>query len=94
MDDLKNKIESNLITKTFHVSGMPESIWKDVDDFCKEFYGDSRWVMIVDLMKMAKDDYRFNLIYKQIEALNIEVQDLKQREVPKEDPQPRFKTFG
>lgn len=95
MNELQEKIESTIVTKTFHVSGMPLSIWKDVDSFCKEFYGDSRWVMISDLIKMAKDDYKYSLLQKEIEGLALKIAQLEQlQSKPVEPDKKAFKGFG
>jgi len=78
-NELKNRIESNVITRTFKVSGMPESVWAEVDTFCKEMYGNARWVMIADLVKKEKDDYKYAAIYDTIITLKQEVAMLKDR---------------
>ena len=93
MNDLQDKLESTIITKTFHVSGMPMTVWRDVDAFCKEYYGDSRWVMISDLIKMAKDDYKMSLLHKEVQGLAMKIAEL---EKPVAEPQPKktFKGFG
>ena len=62
MNDLQNRLESTIITKTFHISGMPMKHWEEVDSFCKDVYGDSRWTMVVDLMRMVKEDYKYLLL--------------------------------
>jgi len=76
-NELQERLENKLITKTFHVSGMPEALWKELDFFCKEAYGDARWLMIKDLYENAQKDYRFELLYDELQALKLEVEELK-----------------
>lgn len=95
MNPLREKIEGSIITRTFHVSGMPEKVFLEVNGFCKENYGDNRWTMIQDLLRFVKDDYKYNLIYDEVVSLKNEVALLKNKEVPVEEPKPKkFGTFG
>ena len=95
MNDLQNKIEGNLVTRTFHVGGMPEKVFKEIDSFCKEYYGDSRWTMIADLHRAVRDDYKYNMLYDELMSLKREVQLLKSIEETKEAPvKKRIATFG
>ena len=93
MNDLQEQIEKKLVTKTFHVSAMPEAFWKEIDTFCKESYGDVRWLMIKDLFENAKRDYRFELLYDEIQALKAELAEAKKSQ---EDPRKQngLPTFG
>lgn len=91
---LKEKLENTLIRKTFHISGMPEALWKDVDSFCKEHYADCRWIMMKDLMEQTKRDWKYEVIYDEIQAIKAELM--------KPEPEPEAgtviarkpKTFG
>jgi hypothetical protein len=93
MNELQEQIESKVITRTFNVSGMPESNFKMVDEFCKEFYGDSRWVMIVDLLKNAQEDYKYAMLYEEIQQLKQELAEMKEQPQQKKDVR-QFKSFG
>ena len=77
---LKDKLESTLITRTFNVSGMPVAVWSEVDDFCKEYYGDSRWSMVADLVRLAKDDWRFRAMQDEIDAIKENLAKLSVKE--------------
>ena len=33
-NELRKRLESQVITKTFNVSGMPISVWEEVNTFC------------------------------------------------------------
>lgn len=90
---LQEKLESTLITKTFNVSGMPETIWRDVNDFCRENYGDSRWVMIADLLRLVQEDFKYALLYEEIQDIKAQLAELKQVK-PEENKNFRVKTFG
>ena len=95
MNELQDKLEKGLITRTFNVGGMPESVFKEIDAYCKEQYGDSRWTMIADLHRMAKEDYKFSLLYDELLALRTELETLKNNK--KEEvvlPKVRIPTFG
>ena len=93
MDELKDKIESTVVTRTFHVSGMPESVFKEIDAFCKEFYGDSRWNMIADLVRASREDYKFSILYDEVYNVKQRVSNLE--EAPKDERKaPKIKTFG
>ena len=81
MNDLKERLESTVITKTFNISGMPETTWKEVNSFCKEFYGDARWVMVADLVRMNKEDFKFQMLFEEIQELKAEIELLKNKEV-------------
>lgn len=96
MNSLQEKLEGQLITRTFHVSGMPESVFKDVDGFCKEYYGDSRWTMLADLVRATKEDYKYALLYDELQDLKGEVALLKQSkpEVKTEGKVQKYVTFG
>ena len=72
---------------------MPESVFKEINDFCKAYYGDSRWVMIADLKRMADEDVKFYLLYDIIEVLKQRVTDLENKSVEKK-VDPFAKTFG
>lgn len=91
---LKEKIESTLITRTFHVSGMPEQVFKEVDSFCRENYGDNRWTMIQDLLRFVKDDYKYNLLYDEVQTLKEDMVLLQNKELIVEEPEPVKKKLG
>lgn len=96
MNRLQDKIESTLVTRTFHVGGMPEKVFKEIDGFCKEYYGDSRWTMIADLHRAVRDDYKYNLLYDEVQSLKREVELLKtskEDSIP-HDPRVKITTFG
>lgn len=76
MNELQNKLEGKLITRTFHVGGMPEKVFKEVDSFCKEYYGDSRWTMIADLHRAVRDDYKYNLLYDELQVVKQELAEI------------------
>lgn len=97
MNRLQEKIEGELVVRSFNVSGMPESVFKDVDSFCKEFYGDSRWTMISDLVRGAKGDFKYAMLYDELQDLKAEIALLKQSEPKVENPTDgvkRYVTFG
>ena len=94
MNNLQNKIEGTLVTRTFHVGGMPEKVFKEIDSFCKEYYGDSRWTMIADLHRAVKDDYKFNMLYDELKALKAEVESLKHVEEQEVPVKRKIPTFG
>ena len=75
-NELKNIIESKVITKTFNISGVPLTIWNEIDSFCKEMYGDARWIMVADLIKQQKDDYKYAAIYDTVESLRQEIANI------------------
>ena len=98
MNELQEKIESNVITKTFHIAGMPETFWKEINTYCRDNYGDVRWVMLQDLFKATERDYKFEMLYSRIEELEVllsqlqeEVEGLKKKEVK---PKKSLPTFG
>ncbi|WP_298752999.1 hypothetical protein [uncultured Arcobacter sp.] len=80
-NELKDKLESTIVTRTFNVSGMPLKAWEEVNKYCKEAFGDNRWTMIYTLMKNAKEDYKFNLIYDEIQEIKYELENIKNKEV-------------
>ena len=92
MNDLKERIESNVVNRTFSASGMPETVFKEVNAFCKEFYGDSRWVMIADLMRMAKEDIKFTMLYDELAVVKGRVAKLEEQKSEKKPS--RVTTFG
>ena len=92
MNELKERLESNLITKTFNISGMPESIWREVDEYCKSKYGDSRWVMLSDLVRKDKEDFKYQLLLSRIEENSQRIEEVKNKSEPSSVQ--RFKTFG
>ena len=78
-NELRKRLESTIITKTFNVSGMPESVWKEVDEFCKTYYGDSRWTMIQDLVRQAKTDWKYAQLYDEIMKIKSQINELKEQ---------------
>ena len=94
MNELQNKIEGTLVTRTFHVGGMPESVFKEIDAFCKEYYGDSRWTMIADLHRATKEDFKFSMLYDEIQDIKEELAELKAVPEPVVDTKKRIPTFG
>lgn len=89
-DELKNKIETELVRITYKASGMPETHFKEVEEFCNSHYGGCRWLMIVDLVREGKRqdnvENRLNEMQMQINSLTkpkkAKVIDVK------------YKTFG
>lgn len=97
MDDtnsLKERIENTVIRKTFNISGMPEAIWKDIDEFCKTFYADSRWTMLSDLVRIQKTDFKYALLFDEILVLKEKIAYLEQRIETKEVNPKEIKTLG
>jgi hypothetical protein len=95
MNELKERLENTIITRTFSVSGMPIAVWEEMDIHCKTFYGDCRWVMFADFLKNAKVDWKYASLLERIEDLEAEVASLKANaaHVPVQ-PVRVFKTFG
>ena len=92
MNELKDKIESEVITRTFNVSGMPLSVFNEVDKFCKEQFGDNRWTMIWTLIKGHQDDYKFAMLYDKLEDLEVKYNNFINQPKPVEER--KVKTFG
>lgn len=91
---LKEKLESQLITRSFNASGMPLVVWDEINLFCKDYYGDVRWVMVKDLVDKAKSDYKYAMLYDELLTLKAEVAELKLKiDEPKKEVS-RFKSFG
>lgn len=78
MNELQEKIESNVITKTFHIAGMPETFWKEINSYCRDSYGDVRWVMLQDLFKATQRDYKFEMLYSRVDELEASLAELQQ----------------
>lgn len=93
MNELQERIEGKLITKTFNISGMPELVWKNIDKFCKDEYGDSRWTMLADLIRQVQEDWKYEALYVEIQQLKQEINEVRSKEV-KPEPSAGFKTFG
>ena len=94
MDELRERIE-NTITRTFNVSGMPLPVWEEINQFCVENFGDSRWTMVYSLMKSTKDDFKYNMLYNEIEFLKERIVVLETDEPVKGiNVNQRVKTFG
>lgn len=93
-DELRDKIEKNVIDYVFKVS-VPAAYYKDffelVDTFCKDYYGDVRWVMLKDLVTNAQADWKYKVLYDDIEALRDEVASMKGLDV---NQKPTKKAFG
>lgn len=98
MVDLKDKIEGSIITRTFNISGVPESVWRDIDSFCKEYYGDVRWNMLFDLYRASKVDYKYEMLFNELDALKVKVSELEGQLASKVVNDSRdkkvFRTFG
>lgn len=77
-NELQEKVESK-ITRSFNISGVPETYWKQFDEFCKANYGDVRWIMLKDLVENAEKDYRLSLLYDNQAALNEKLVELEQK---------------
>ena len=96
-NELQDKIEGK-ITRSFNISGVPETYWKLFDSFCKEHYGDVRWIMLKDLIGNAEQDYRLSLLYDNQASLNEKVVMIEQKvnEFTSTGSSARsnFKTFG
>jgi len=93
MNELKERIEGQLITRTFNVSGMPFKVFEEVDEFCKSEFGDNRWTMIHTLIKGQKEDYKFAMLYDLINEVKGEIAEIKlELNKPKENK--KLKTFG
>lgn len=96
MNDLKDYVEEKIITRTFNISGMPLKVYNELDLYCKEQYGDSRWTMVYDLMKYQTEDYKYQLLYDTLMSLKMEVDGLKVGNAtapPTSNVKP-FKSFG
>ena len=94
MNELQEQIESKVITRTFNVSGMPETTFKIVDEFCKENYADCRWMMIVDLLKMSQEDYKYAMLFEEIQDLKAQLAELKEQPKEQKKDVRTFKSFG
>lgn len=77
MGELKEFIEDNIVTRTFNISGMPESVYKELDSYCKSFYGDSRWNMVYEFYRYRLEDYKYQLLYDTVKDLQVTVENLK-----------------
>lgn len=97
VNELQEKIESK-ITRSFNISGVPETYWKQFDEFCKENYGDVRWIMLKDLMENAEKDYRLSLLYDNQASLNEKLVEIEQKvnefTSNGSNASSNFKTFG
>ena len=92
-NELQEKIESTIITKTFNVSGMPLKQWEKVNAFCKDKYADCRWVMIVDLINYVEEDFKIKMLWEELQKVKENVHNLKEKEgLPK--AKPKVPTFG
>lgn len=95
MNELQERLEGKLITRTFHISGMPESVWKEINSFCLTHYGDVRWVMLKDLINLAKIDWKYEMLFDEIMTLKEEIAKLKEQDEEEVgDSKFRVKTFG
>jgi len=92
-NELKERLENTLITRTFNVSGMPESVWKEVDSFCKARYGDVRWVMVKDLIALAEIDWKYEMLFEELQALKAKTEAGEKQGVNPVQ-RPTVKTFG
>lgn len=93
-NDLKDRLESTLITRTFNISGMPVKEWEKVDMFCKENFGDSRWTMLSFLIKQAEEDWKYRILQEEIEDIKIRIEELKTKTIVPEKEQKKIRTFG
>lgn len=93
-ESLKNRMETSFITRTFSVGHMPVAFWDELDEFCKEYYGDVRWVMLKDLKDKAVADYKFELLYDQQQALRQQIALVEQKAVSNAQKSSLPLTFG
>jgi hypothetical protein len=92
-NELKDKLESTLITRSFNISGMPLKDWEHINSFCKENFGDSRWNMIVTLVNNAEEDWKYNLLYEEIQDMKVKIAEMSGNVKP-EEVKKKIKTFG
>jgi len=92
--ELQERIEGKLVTKTFNISGMPETVWKNIDKFCKDEYGDSRWTMLQDLIRQVQDDWKYEALFIEIQSLKEQVVQLIENKEVKQEKKSGIKTFG
>lgn len=93
MDELKDSIETHIVTRTFNVSGMPESSFKIADQICKEQYGNCRWMMIMDGIKNTAEDFKYAMLYEEIQDLKAQLQELSNNKPEQKDVR-KIKSFG
>lgn len=93
-NELKERLETTLITRTFNISGMPLKAWEEVDAFCKANYGDVRWVMLSDLVRLADFDFKYELLWSELEAIKEKVANLEEKKGIDVNQKPTVKTFG
>jgi hypothetical protein len=94
MNELQDKIESEVITRTFNVSGMPETVFKEVDLFCKEHFGDNRWTMIWTLVKGQQEDLKFAMLFDKVQELEVKYNELNEKFNQPKQEEKVLKTFG
>lgn len=85
-NEVKEYVESNIVRITYKASGMPETVYREVEQFCNEYYGGCRWVMISDLVRNFKRS-------KELES-RIKVLEEKLANTSKEETKKMKKTFG
>lgn len=92
-ETLKNRMETSFITKTFNIGYMPIAFWEEIDSFCREYYGNVRWVMLKDLKDKAVADFKFELLYDQLQELKGHLALLEQKIASNKQSMPLM-TFG
>ena len=93
-NELKERLENTLITRTFHISGMPEATWNELDLFCKQTYGDVRWVMLKDMKQALQADWKFEMLHEEIEELKAKLASQGEKKGVLPNQRPTVKTFG
>jgi hypothetical protein len=90
-NELQDRIENEVITRSFQVSGMPIAVFNEVDQFCKDQFGDNRWTMIHTLVKAQQEDYKFAMIYDKLEDMEVKINNLYNNP---QETEKKPKTFG
>lgn len=97
-DEFRQRIERDVIDYVFKIS-VPAAYYKEfyevVDTFCKDYYGDVRWVMIKDLVLNAQADWKYKVLYDEIERLKEQVATKSDEPVGVDvNQEPTVKVFG
>lgn len=87
---IKEELED--LPVTFKAAGMSYKTFKEIDEFCKQYFNNNRAGMISALVNDAKGDYKYHALYDKILEVESKVDKFTlsvQDEKPKE-----LKTFG
>ena len=96
---LRDKLESEIIYKVFSAN-VPIGVYKEqfevVNDFCKQNFMNNRWSMIWNLVVDAVEDYKYKMLYDEIQELKgkVEVNTSQPQPIVEEKKPSKFKTFG